>query len=120
MKKITKKIDCTGFFYTAIWMIGVYLIKIFFVKQNSTLIILSYVGIVFLALGFILSILEKLFALPFFISIPYWHGAGILVNACSIVGAGLAFTFRTFNSLLLGGLIALFILVIQRSIMNKT
>ncbi|TQQ84423.1 hypothetical protein EXD82_06355 [Peptacetobacter hominis] len=113
-----KNIHWKGALYTLCFALAVYLIK-GFVVDNVTSPLVIYPGVIFMVLGFALSIVEKAMNIDFFNAIPNWQGAGVMVNACCLVGIGLGLVFPTFSHFVGGSTIIAFILAAQRTLMTN-
>ena len=111
------KLDWKGALYTLIVAVFVYFIKGFIVGDMPDFILIG-AGTILIALGFILSILEKLWDIPFLNSISNWQGAGVLVNSCCLVGIGLALVSITHLKFIIYVIAGITILTIQRSFMK--
>lgn len=113
-----KNIHWKGALYTLCFALAVYLIK-GFVVDNVTSPLVIYPGVIFVVLGFALSIVEKAMNIDFFNAIPNWQGAGVMVNACFLVGLGLGLAFADITGFILGTAVVVAILVVQRTFMTK-
>ena len=111
------KLDWKGAIYTLIVAVVVYFIKCFIIQNMPDFLFIG-AGIFLIILGFILSILEKLWNIPFLNSIPNWQGAGVLVNSYCLVGIGLALVSITPLKFIIYVISGTTILIIQRSFMK--
>ncbi|TQQ84422.1 hypothetical protein EXD82_06350 [Peptacetobacter hominis] len=96
-----RSIHWKGALYALVVAVFVYAAKMFIV-DNPANIFLVYTGVFFVVLGFALSIAEKSMNIPFFNAIPNWQGAGVMVNACFLVGIRTRFSICRYNWIYIG------------------
>lgn len=113
-----RSIHWKGALYALVVAVFVYAAKMFIV-DNPANIFLVYTGVFFVVLGFALSIAEKSMNIPFFNAISNWQGAGVMVNACFLVGLGLGLAFADITGFIFGTAVVVAILVVQRTFMTK-
>ena len=118
LKDKLKKVHWKGVVYAFIIAISTYFIKGFIVGDMPDFLLIG-AGTILIVLGFILSILEKIWNIPFLNAIPNWQGAGVLANASYQVGCGVGLVALNVRNLIIISIIAFTLLAIQRTAMSK-